>query len=345
MLFALVAIGLGLLAAIPTGGSSLLVGIAATAAVMGAGLSLYAAYEEAQEYALAAAATGTDFDKAKAISQEEPSMLWLALDIVAAVADVFAAAAAFKALRTALQAAKARGVAGVPELVGAARRARLSPAAQGRLIAEALGDSGKIEETIKNIRQIYRNLPRQSADERLAEAFRYAAEALFNENRVVVVPVEQAAQRRVLLDFVKAQNNPPNARQIVEYLMFEISKDQAYFETELGIMVIKGNADSSSVATFLAHEIAHRRQDVLHGIENMGAFESEFQAIVAEREFLKLLPPEQIQKVLPEHLEILNASDKRIAEIAAELYPEMPQPPGFNPESSAKLILGALRGM
>jgi hypothetical protein len=111
-LFAAVAIGLGLLAAIPTGGSSLLVGIAAAATVVGAGLTVYGAYEHLQEFSLEQAASGTDFDKAKAISQDEPSMLWLALDIVAAVADIYGAAKAFKSLRAIMQEALAAKIAG-----------------------------------------------------------------------------------------------------------------------------------------------------------------------------------------------------------------------------------------
>ncbi len=98
MLFAAVAIGLGLLAAIPTGGSSVIAGVAATAAIVGAGVSAYGAYEHLREYSLENAANGTDFDKAKAISQDEPTMLWLALDIVTAGLDIYGAATAFKQL-------------------------------------------------------------------------------------------------------------------------------------------------------------------------------------------------------------------------------------------------------
>ena len=98
LLFSVIAIGLGLLAAIPTGGSSLLAGIAAAATVVSAGVTMYGAYEHLREYTLENAANGTDFDKAQAISQEEPSMLWLALDIIAAGLDVHNALGVFKKL-------------------------------------------------------------------------------------------------------------------------------------------------------------------------------------------------------------------------------------------------------
>lgn len=96
-------LGLGLigllgaaLAAIPTGGGSL-----AAYAAVGAGIGVTVAsggisiYESIQEYQVQKAATGTAFDKAQAISQEDPSLFWLAFDIVTAVADVGDAARSF----------------------------------------------------------------------------------------------------------------------------------------------------------------------------------------------------------------------------------------------------------
>lgn len=81
----LVALGLGLLAAIPTGGGSLL---AATAAIGSLAANAYIAYESYQEYTLQSALSGTTFDRARAISQNEPSLFWLAVDIVGAAAEV-----------------------------------------------------------------------------------------------------------------------------------------------------------------------------------------------------------------------------------------------------------------
>lgn len=94
-----------LLAAIPSGGSSLAVwgvGAFGTGLMVGAGgISIY---EGIREYEIQRAATGTAFEKARAISQEDPSMFWLAFMIVVSVAD-FAASVAFfaraaRAIRT-----------------------------------------------------------------------------------------------------------------------------------------------------------------------------------------------------------------------------------------------------
>jgi hypothetical protein len=92
-----IAIALGLLAAIPSGGSSLAAGIAVAAGVGSAALSVTIAYSELKQYAVQTAASGTDFAKAHAISQDDPSMFWLALSIVGAVVDFGAAVKAFKA--------------------------------------------------------------------------------------------------------------------------------------------------------------------------------------------------------------------------------------------------------
>nr|WP_052741139.1 DUF4157 domain-containing protein [Mycobacterium sp. UM_NZ2] len=97
LMWTALAIGLGLLAAIPSGGSSLVAAGTAVAAVGVAGVSGYLAFQHALDYNMAAAAAKTDFDKARAISQDEPSLFWLALDIVGAALDLGAAAKAFKA--------------------------------------------------------------------------------------------------------------------------------------------------------------------------------------------------------------------------------------------------------
>jgi hypothetical protein len=84
-----VVLGLGLIAAAPTAGLS----AAGAAGVAAAGsaeavMNIALAYKAYQGYSLEAAEAGTDYDKAKALSAEEPSLFWLALDMVGAVASV-----------------------------------------------------------------------------------------------------------------------------------------------------------------------------------------------------------------------------------------------------------------
>lgn len=102
----LVSLIAGALLAIPTGGSSL---VGAFTAGVGAGAlagaSAITLYKGVREYQIEKAAAGTNFDKAKAISQQDPSLFWLALDIIGAVTDLGAAAKVFIRASTAIRAA------------------------------------------------------------------------------------------------------------------------------------------------------------------------------------------------------------------------------------------------
>ncbi|MBN1439776.1 MAG: DUF4157 domain-containing protein, partial [Anaerolineales bacterium] len=139
----LVALVLGLIAAIPSGGSSLVAAGTFIAAVGAAGVSGYMAVTHAQEYLLQAAMNGTDFDKARAISQEEPSLFWVALDIVGAITDLHGALAAFRALRGTVRAAlEARRAGNVVEAEQQIRRlvADAESHAPGRNLGRRISD-------------------------------------------------------------------------------------------------------------------------------------------------------------------------------------------------------------
>jgi Domain of unknown function (DUF4157) len=107
--------------AAPTGGVSL--------AVAGA-VNITVTVKNVQEFLLQEALSGSDFDKAQALSQEEPSLFWLALDIVGVLGDVGAVATvvgkSFKALaplvKTALAAKEGKAAAEALEAVRVAAR-------------------------------------------------------------------------------------------------------------------------------------------------------------------------------------------------------------------------------
>ncbi|WP_342807392.1 DUF4157 domain-containing protein [Alteromonas sp. M12] len=96
MALGVLALGFGLLAAIPTGGSSLVAGIA----VVGAGASLAVntaiALRSLDQYQLDVAASGSHFEKAQAVSAADPSLLWVAVDIVGAGLELPAARQVFR---------------------------------------------------------------------------------------------------------------------------------------------------------------------------------------------------------------------------------------------------------
>ena len=138
LLFAAVAIGLGLLAAIPSGGTSLIAGISIAAGIAGAGLALYQVGVQVNAYTLATAANATEFDKAKAISAEDPQGYELAMSCVLALGDVFAAAAAFKALNGLVKAVKAGDVGAALKLAKTAESVGLQGAAKDKIVGDAV---------------------------------------------------------------------------------------------------------------------------------------------------------------------------------------------------------------
>ncbi len=89
---ALVSIIGGILLAIPTAGASV---VTAVGAGMSAGAGLITIQKGIHEYNVEKAAAGNNFDKARSISQQDPSLFWLALDVVGAVVDIAAAAKVF----------------------------------------------------------------------------------------------------------------------------------------------------------------------------------------------------------------------------------------------------------
>ena len=121
---ALIAVGLGLLSAIPTGGSGLIAGVAAGAAVLGTAYSLATLYDDYQDYSLASAEHLSTLDQAEAISQEEPSLMWLAGDLLDVGLNIVGAASAFKTLRGAMVAAENGALKALPELIKTTERLR-----------------------------------------------------------------------------------------------------------------------------------------------------------------------------------------------------------------------------
>lgn len=122
-----------LLAAGPTGGASL---------VVAAGVNAAVAAQHVEDYLMQEALSGTAFDKAQAISQEEPSLFWLAVEIVGVFADAATAASAMiKTFRT---------LKGPVLLVKAAHTAEEVEEAE-RVLRAAAQDLGKGEEATERI--------------------------------------------------------------------------------------------------------------------------------------------------------------------------------------------------
>ncbi len=139
-----IAIGLSLLAAIPTGGQSLAVtAVVLTAEGAALTLDLYMLHEAYSEYQLATAATGTDFDVAKALSSVEPSLFWLAVQVVATGVSGAGAVRSFRQIlgaRAAIRAASSSDelVSSIKALDSELEQAGVSAASRERAVAESL---------------------------------------------------------------------------------------------------------------------------------------------------------------------------------------------------------------
>lgn len=115
LVLAALAIGLAVLAAIPSGGSSLVAGATVVAGIGSFAISAFQAAEHLDKYMIEKAMAGTDFDRARAIGASDPSLFWLAIDIVGAMADLGPAVKGTQAVLTA-------GRSAFRSVSGAARR-------------------------------------------------------------------------------------------------------------------------------------------------------------------------------------------------------------------------------
>jgi hypothetical protein len=159
IILGVVAIALAIAAAPLTGGASLGFGaavVAGTAAVAGAGLSTYLAVEHIQEYQLEKAKGGTHFDRAKALSQEDPSLFWLAVDIIGAGLDAKVAITAFKVVGKAARAAimASRFAEGAEQVAKAQKEMQaLEKLAQGELKEAGAGAKVRVHAEAQAVRE------------------------------------------------------------------------------------------------------------------------------------------------------------------------------------------------
>ena len=148
-----------LLSAVPSGGLSVGAAAAVTAGDLALGTALGA--NALQEFMFQEAASGTDFDKAKSISQQEPSLFWLALDLLGALGGAKAAFDAFHDLAelyhvaTVAKAADRaqEATAAFAKLEEEGNRLRPGSGVGARLRQEAEGLAASVEADVREIEQ------------------------------------------------------------------------------------------------------------------------------------------------------------------------------------------------
>jgi vacuolar-type H+-ATPase subunit H len=326
-MYAAVALGLGLLAAIPTGGTSLLAGVAFTAAASGAALSAYTAYQETQDFLLQSAAADTSLDRAFQISTDEPSLLPLAIDIAAAILDLGAAKAAFTTLKEAIAVARAaKSVEKLPSVITALHEAKISPGKQGQVIAEIFPEGGNIEEALKAIKAGFESLnPTTKGDILLAETMTSVATKAMEGGHVIPFPASRAAAEDVLTKALTGRDlKGKPVKEWVTALVeeaFNPTKEASlggFYEENLKLIFIRGNVSKEVAASVLVHETVHFGQDAKNMLDTMKTFEKELQAFKAQQSFLKMLPSEV--KLPQVYAEIRAMTDTELKQYVKQGY-------------------------
>ncbi len=343
LMWTAIAVGLGLLAAVPTGGSSALAAIATVGAVGGAGVSAYQSYEEVQKASLQGALTGTDMDKAKALSKDDPEWFWLAVDVIGAVGDVFGAVAAFKALKGAITVAKAAKAPKLAPLVEQLKTVGLSVEAQARVIKEAL-TAEKIALSIEDVMAVFTNASKTAHDPKLAKALETAAADFIKKDKVLVLKnaVGTPAADAEIVAFVEKHSiGRRQAAEAAEAFKKAMPTAEGGYLGSLDIIVSRGESSAENIAMILAHELTHGHQATYAGVLEMTKYEKEFQAHLVQGQFLRMLPDASI----PEPWRWLaTASAHEIETHVLKMYPSSFKPHGFDNAESAKFILETLRG-
>ncbi|HEV2781708.1 MAG TPA: hypothetical protein VGX25_20175 [Actinophytocola sp.] len=299
MMWAVIAIGLGLLSAIPTGGSGLVAGVAAGAAVLSTAYSLTTLYEHYKDYSLASAEHLSTFDQAEAISQEAPSLMWLAWDLLDLGMNVFGAAKAFQALRGAMAAAEKGGLKALPELIKATDQAGLGVAARSRVVGTVLANSGRtLQEMLQALRDGLAAAKPAPGKEALLEAIRVAAEKLSKRH---IVRIGGSTTRGPVNGMVKALEESgklrpgDDARNVAVRLIKDFNaggrKTAGMYVEAYDLIMLR---DNENLVGALTHEIAHRAQVIEKRFQALGTLRTEFQALHMEREILQMLPEDLV---------------------------------------------------
>ncbi|MPZ49076.1 MAG: DUF922 domain-containing protein [Dehalococcoidia bacterium] len=334
--WACVAIGLGLLAAVPSGGSTLLAGISTAAAALGATLTVTEALEHLEEYSLEAAANGTDFDKANAISQEEPEFFWLAMDLVAAALDIYGAATAWKALKEAIKAAEASG-----DLVKLLNTVdEIAPAAaRGPIVARAVSQmkgSGAIDNAIEAVGDRFRhgdlNRIREMIKEAATQDWHDAFEQMVQAGKIRPLTAEGLREALKTYKPLRQMKYADYAEEL--WIGEQVWKSDGIFDPVSGMIFLKPRREGD-VAGMVIHEMTHAAQQASGAKEFK--FWQEFEAYAAQRKFIR-----QLEKLAPGYVGqswdfLKNADDMDIAMHIQQMYGE-----GF--EIPAKLLETAASG-
>jgi hypothetical protein len=210
---------------------------------------------------------------------------------------VVGALAAFRALRGAMLAAEASRLEKMPEVINEARSLGLPAEVRGRVIAavvEAAGGPRSVQEALNAILETFNKLT-PDVDAELARAYQQAATKIVGEGRVGFASGATSTEaldelKRVLKSAgVEDAKLDSYARKIAKQFADNPAMGGGYYD-RLDIVILREGSPADS----LAHELAHRVQNLSGEFGKLSTMRKEYQAFVAEREFLLMLPHEQV---------------------------------------------------
>jgi hypothetical protein len=222
--------------------------------------------------------------------------MWLATDLLDLGMNVVGALAAFKALRSAMLAAQASKLERLPQVIEEANRLGLTSEMRARVIAKVIeqtGGSVSVQEALKTILQTFGKLT-PTIDATLAKAYQNAATLLVAQGRCgfyrPAAGETLVELKRVLrASGVEESKLTSYAQEIAGQFASKPDMYGGYY-AKLDIIILREGAPADA----LAHELAHRAQMVTGQFETMSTMRKEYQAFTAQREFLLMLPHDQV---------------------------------------------------
>ncbi|MFH0781765.1 MAG: DUF4157 domain-containing protein [Pseudomonadota bacterium] len=319
MFWTTIAIGLGLIAAIPTGGVSVAASAIGTAAlVAGTALSIYNVYEQWNEYNLQSAAAKTDFAKAEALAKDEPSFLWLAIGIIGTGLELGAAAFAFKGLVAAVKEARtSRDVLKMAEAVDSIAPPSIALDIKAKVVAE-IGPEKAMEMVLaegEKFRCGDLTKIRASLEQAAIDGWSDAYDALASQSKIR--PLTEDALEAALSHL--PSNDQAYSNLLEEYIVkFKVLKDNGIYSPETGIIFIKPGSQQT-VASVVAHEFVHAGQAQMG--QTLNSFWAEFEAYSAQKRLIHAFDKAGVGgNIGPEVSWLRNADDAMIAKFINKNY-------------------------
>ncbi|MCJ7625191.1 MAG: hypothetical protein MUO76_16970, partial [Anaerolineaceae bacterium] len=281
----------------------------AGAALMSAGWGVFDLVRDIDKYLQEKAAENVALDPAlRDISALEPSLIPIALDLISLGLDIKAVPAIVKSLKGSLTALRS-GRKAAKEFIEEAASAGLSRE-QAERLAKRYGarapDLGEITKVAKAIGDSARHA---NLDEVLDEIAKYAKEdivdflkSLRNEGKIVIIPANLEESTEVLIKTL----GEDEAHNVVQGGLL---KAGGFYDPYTGIIFAKQSSFGFMQGTIM-HEAVHALQDRFG--KSYQGFVAEFQAFVAQRNYLLKIAKDMPVESLPELGWLVNASDADI---------------------------------